>query len=95
MYDDYGFFRNLYLFRTSCRLSPREIYEIADMTDQLRWLAELPGASGPPSSTISPTPILEGFPRDMLDVEDGGLANLRALAQPPRGGSLKLEGARS
>ena len=41
MYDAYGFFGNLYLFRTSCRLTPREIYEIADMTEQLRWLAEL------------------------------------------------------
>ena len=47
MYDDYGFFGNLYLFRTSCRLTPREIYEIADMTDQLRWLAELPGRTRP------------------------------------------------
>jgi anaerobic magnesium-protoporphyrin IX monomethyl ester cyclase len=94
MYDDYGFFRNLYLFRTSCRLSPREIYDIADITDQLRFLAELPGATRPSIVHHFPTPILEGFPRDTLDA-DGGLANLRALAQPPRDGSLKLEGVRS
>lgn len=94
MYDDYGFFRNLYLFKTSCRLDPREIYDIADIADQLRWLAELPGATRPSIVHHFPTPILEGFPRDMLDV-DGGLSNLRAIAQPPRDGSLKLEGVRS
>lgn len=94
MYDDYGFFRNLYLFRTSCRLSPREIYEIADMTDQLQGLAELTGARRPSIVHHFPTPISEGFPRETLDA-DGGLSNLRALAQPPRDGSLKLEGVRT
>jgi anaerobic magnesium-protoporphyrin IX monomethyl ester cyclase len=95
MYDDYGFFRNLYLFRTSCRLSPKEIYEISDTTDQLRWLAELHGHERPSIVHHFPRPIAENFPRAMLDVEDAGLANLRAIAHPPRGGSLKLEGARS
>ena len=94
MYDTYGFFRNLYLFKTSCRLSPRDIYEIADMTDQLRWIAELPGVRRPSIVHHFPTPILESFPRETLDV-DGGLSNLRALAHPPRDGSLKLEGVRS
>ncbi len=93
MYDDYGFFRNLYLFKTSCRLDAREIYEIADMTDQLRWLAEVSGAKRPSIVHHFPTPIMEGFPRDTLDV-DGGLSNLRAIAQPPRDGFLKLEGVR-
>ena len=95
MYDDYGFFRNLYLFKTSCRLSPKEIYEIADMTDQLHWLAGLSGRERPSIVHHFPKPIAEGFPRDMLDVDDGGLSNLRAIAHPPRAGSLKLEGVRS
>jgi radical SAM superfamily enzyme YgiQ (UPF0313 family) len=95
MYDDYGFFRDLYLFRSSCQLNPKEIYEIADMTDQLRWLAELPGQQRPSIVHHFPSPIAESFPRTMLDVEDDGLANLRALAHPPREGSLKLEGART
>lgn len=94
MYDDYGFFRNLYLFRTSCRLSPREIYEIADIADQLRGLAEITGVKRPSIVHHFPTPISEGFPRETLDA-DGGLSNLRALAQPPRDGSLKLEGVRT
>jgi radical SAM superfamily enzyme YgiQ (UPF0313 family) len=95
MYDAYGFFSNLYLFKTSCQLSAKEIYEIADMTSQLRWLAELSGQRRPSIVHHFPSPIEDGFPRDMLDVEDGGLANLRAIAHPPREGMLKLEGVRS
>ena len=95
MYDAYGFFQNLYLFRTSCRLSPKEIYEISDATDQLRWLAELHGRERPSIVHHFPSPITANFPRAMLDVEDAGLANLRAIAHPPRQGSLRLEGGRS
>ena len=95
MYDAYGFFGNLYLFKTSCRLNAREIYEISDLTAQLRWLAELSGRRRPSIVHHFPSPIAENFPRDLLDVEDGGLANLRAIAHPPRDGSLKLEGVRS
>ena len=47
------------------------------------------------SCIIFPRPISDAFPRDMLDVDDGGLSNLRAIAHPPRAGSLKLEGVRS
>jgi hypothetical protein len=65
------------------------------MTAQLRWLAELSGRQRPSIVHHFPSPIAEGFPRDMLDVEDGGLSNLRAIARPPRDGSLKLEGVRS
>jgi radical SAM superfamily enzyme YgiQ (UPF0313 family) len=95
MYDDYGFFRNLYLFRTSCRLDPREIYEIGDMTDQLRWLAGLSGQKRPSIVHHFPTPIAHSFPRDMLDPDDSGLSNLRAIARPSHDGALRLEGARS
>lgn len=94
MYDGYGFFRNLYLLRTSCRISPREIYDIADMTDQLRCLAELTGTRRPSIVHHFPAPIQESFPRAMLDADDG-LANLRALSQPPREAFLRLEGVRS
>jgi radical SAM superfamily enzyme YgiQ (UPF0313 family) len=95
MYDDYGFFRNLYLFRTSCRLDPGEIYEIADMTDQLRWLSGLPGQKRPSIVHHFPAPIACSFPRSTLDPEDAGLSNLRAIAHPSRGAPLRLEGVRS
>jgi anaerobic magnesium-protoporphyrin IX monomethyl ester cyclase len=94
MYDDYGFFRNLYLFKTSCQLDPREIYEVADVCDQLHWLAEMSGRTRPSIVHHFPTPIAAGFPREMLDI-DGGLANLRAIARPPRDGSFTLEGVRA
>ncbi len=95
MYDDFGFFRNLYLFRTSCRLHPGEIYEIADMTDQLRWLSGLTGQRRPSIVHHFPTPIAVSFPRDRFNAEDSGLSNLRAIANPPRGTPLRLEGVRS
>lgn len=95
MYDDFGFFRDLYLFRTSCRLDPTEIYEIADMTDQLRWLSGLPGQQRPSIVHHFPTPIASNFPRNTLNVEDSGLSNLRAIAKPSRGMPFRLEGVRS
>ena len=95
MYDGYGFFRDLYLFRTSCRLHPRDVYEIADLTDQLRALAELQGRRRPSIVHHFPTPIAHGFPRDLLDSEDGSLQNLRAIAHLGERARLKLEGVRS
>ena len=95
MYDDYGFFRDLYLFRTSCRLSPREIYEIADIADQLRWLSELKGRKRPSIVHHFPSPIAHNFPREKLNAGDAGLENLRAIARAPANGFLRLEGTRT
>lgn len=81
MYDRYGFFRDLYLFRSGCRLQPREIWEIAEMTDQLRFLAELRGPGRPSIVHHFPTPIAQNFPRQALDGSDSGLVNLRELAR--------------
>jgi anaerobic magnesium-protoporphyrin IX monomethyl ester cyclase len=67
MYDAYGFFGNLYLFQTSCRLTPREIYAIADITEQLRWLAELTGRTRPSIVHHFPGPIADAFPREALE----------------------------
>jgi anaerobic magnesium-protoporphyrin IX monomethyl ester cyclase len=63
MYDGYGFFGNLELFQTSCRLTPGEIYDIADMTEQLQWLAELTGRTRPSIVHHFPGPIADAFPR--------------------------------
>jgi radical SAM superfamily enzyme YgiQ (UPF0313 family) len=95
MYDGYGFFRDLHLFRSSCRLHPREVYEIADLTDQLRALAELQGNRRPSIVHHFPTPIAQAFPREHLDAEDGGLHNLRAIAHLGERARQKLEGVRS
>jgi radical SAM superfamily enzyme YgiQ (UPF0313 family) len=81
MYDRYGFFRDLYLFRSGCKLSPREIWEVADVTDQLRFLAELRGPGRPSIVHHFPTPIAQSFPRASLDGSDMGLVNLRELAR--------------
>lgn len=95
MYDAYGFFRDLYLFRTSCRLSPREIYEIADIADQLRWLSELPGRKRPSIVHHFPAPIAQSFPRELADSDEAGLSNLRSIAKPQARSSINQEGIQS
>ena len=95
MYDDYGFFRDLYLFRTSCALRPSEIYEIADVADQLRWLSDLPASGRPSIVHHFPTPIAQSFPRARLGGDESGLDNLRAIAHLRGRPPLNLEGARS
>ena len=97
MYDGYGFFRDLYLFRSSCRLSPREIYEVADVADKLRCLAELAGPGRPSIVHHFPTPIAQGFPRELLEADDPDPPQPGdGLARPHRKrGSLPLEGTRS
>ena len=92
MYDEYGFFRDLYLFRTSCRLNPSEIYEIADLADHLRALVELQRSGRPSIVHHFPTPIANSFPRELLDPEQGGLHNLRAIAHLGERARSKLEG---
>jgi hypothetical protein len=42
MYDDYGFFRDLYLFRTGVRVDPRDIWEITEMLDKLLLVTKVP-----------------------------------------------------
>jgi anaerobic magnesium-protoporphyrin IX monomethyl ester cyclase len=71
MYDRYGFFGDLHLFQTSCRLTPREIYAIADMTEQLRWLAELTGRTRPSIVHHFPGPIADAFPREAMATLEG------------------------
>jgi anaerobic magnesium-protoporphyrin IX monomethyl ester cyclase len=95
MYDGYGFFRDLHLFRTSCRLTPSEIYEIADMADQLRWLSELSGRKRPAIIHHFPSPVALGFPRDQLDSDGVGLHNVRDISQRSGKAFLKLEGTRA
>jgi radical SAM superfamily enzyme YgiQ (UPF0313 family) len=81
MYDELGFFRNIYLTRGGIRLSPQEIWEIWEILSQMRWLA---GHLFPRRKVVKfgiPPPIVRYFPLDSLDT-DGGLANLRELSRP-------------
>ena len=81
MYDEFGFFRNMYIARTGIGLSPQEIWEIWEMLVQLRWIAS---HFYPQRNMIEfgiPPPIAKYFPRASLH-QKGGLSNLRELSKP-------------
>lgn len=81
MYDDFGFFRNLYLTKSGIGLSPQEMWEIWEILLQLRWIAK---HFYPKRSMIEfsiPLPIAQYFPKGSLSY-DGGLSNLRELSKP-------------
>lgn len=79
MYDKYGFFKNLYLFRTGVNLMPTEIWEINDMVKQLSWLASLRYKQKMIFHAMPPQ-ISEQFPRNILGDESMGLQSLQQLS---------------
>lgn len=85
MYDAYGFYKDLYLFRTGVKLSPRDIWSIADVVAKLRLLARLRYPER--DQTIDfffPAAIDRYFPRDLVEdtaAPRSGLVNLRAIAK--------------
>jgi anaerobic magnesium-protoporphyrin IX monomethyl ester cyclase len=90
MYDDYGFFSDLYLFRTAVRLSPREIYDISGTIGSIQAFANAINGRHVVEHSF-PAPIARYFPRESLDSKAAGLVNLRDVAHPPRGSTRESE----
>ncbi len=70
MYDDFGFFRNLYLFTSGVQLSPEEIWEVMDVIYTTHSLLVL---SGRPKGTMAyrpPAPIELNFPRSLYEGQE-------------------------
>ena len=92
MYDYYGFFRNLYLFRSGVMLTPGEIYEVADKIAQMTTIARLACLEPPRMKFLHgkliehriPEPILQNYDRTFLSPGDGALSRLREVAKPKR-----------
>ncbi len=84
MYDDFGFFRDLYLFRSGIKLSPEDIWDISDLIAKLQLLSNLRYPDDPMIEFGFPQQILESFPRDILFEEDSGLFNLRQVSKPSK-----------
>jgi radical SAM superfamily enzyme YgiQ (UPF0313 family) len=85
MYDEFGFFRNLYLTRSGIKLKPEEIWEVWEILSQMRWLT---GHLFPQRSAIKfgmPPPIVKYFPFKAIEDADGGLSNLRELCRSQTG----------
>lgn len=82
MYDDYGFFRDLYLFRTGVQVDPRDIWEITEMLDKLLLVTKVPYRHEEMIEFALPDPIGSYFPRQTFSENDTGLGSLREVSQP-------------
>src|SRR5574341_339636 len=94
MYNDYGFFRDPYMFRSGVHLTPNEVWEIGDMVDQLKWLASLVTPGRRIVEFAFPQSIYQSFPREVLTPGDTGLVSLRQVSRPEKAANVperKLE----
>jgi anaerobic magnesium-protoporphyrin IX monomethyl ester cyclase len=82
MYDDYGFYRDLYLFRSGVRLAPREIWAVYDIVEKLQLVGGLLRPESPPIDFFFPGAIEKYFPKNLLTPGDTGLTSLRQIARP-------------
>jgi len=84
MYNDYGFFRNLYLFRTGVKLSPQEVWEISDTVSALQRLSKLQYPDRCMVEYGHPEPIGLYYPQEVMTRRPDGLASLREVALPEK-----------
>jgi radical SAM superfamily enzyme YgiQ (UPF0313 family) len=82
MYNEFGFFRNLYLFSTGVHLSPRDIWEVGEVVDELKLVARLRDPDRRMIEFSFPLPIYQNFPRELCDDQNTGLASLRQVSRP-------------
>lgn len=88
LYDEYGFFRNLYLFRSGVRIQPNDIWEIGNTISQLQWLSNLYYPDRKMIQGAFPPPIARYFPQEFLSSlnNKAGVPSLREVARPQPGG---------
>lgn len=87
MYDEIGFFRDVYLFRSGVRLSPPEVWNVSRSVNAAKYLAR---AWHPNRQMIEyghPEPINIYFPQDVIAGTSAALGNLRAVARTRDRGS--------
>jgi radical SAM superfamily enzyme YgiQ (UPF0313 family) len=78
LYDNYGFFRNHYLFRTGMRLKPSEIFAIQEVLEALQAGCGKNHFGMPMVVCSNPEPILSNYPKN-IDI-NSALTNLREVA---------------
>jgi len=86
MYNRYGFFRDLYLFRSGVKLSNSEIEEISRLVGLAQDLARLQDNGRSMIEYSHPEPIRICFPSWITRRESDSLANLREVAMVGRRG---------
>ena len=82
MYDDYGFFRNLYLFRTGVQVAPSDIWDITDILDKLLLVTRVPYRKEKMIEFALPESIGSYFPLEAFSQHDTGLGSLREVSRP-------------
>jgi len=90
MYNDYGFFRDLYLFRTGVKLTPKEIGEISISVGALQRLGEYRDPKKQKVEYGHPEPVAFYFPQEFLVSHGDGLLNLREVSSPRNAGSSPI-----
>ena len=84
MYNYYGFFRDLYLFRSGVKLSPAEVWEISGMVSALQSLAQYRYPTKTMVEYGHPEPIGLYFPQEVMSRRPDGLASLREVSLPEK-----------
>lgn len=84
MYDDYGFFRSLYLFRAGVAVSPSDIWDITDTLEKLLLVTRVSYREERMMEFALPDPVAMYFPLQNLVPDATGLASLREVSRPPR-----------
>lgn len=79
-YDEYGFFRNHYLFRTGVMLLPRDIIEIHSKISQMSAISGMSPSGLPMIMSSVPEAILRNYPPTHEESEHAGLTSLREVA---------------
>lgn len=93
MYDDFGFFRDLYLFRTGVKLKPEEIWEVSERIQEMIQISKLRCLEGSRIKYLDekqieyrvPEPIRRYYPKAILGQIGTGLDNLKDVAYPKPG----------
>lgn len=81
LYDDFGFFQNLYLFRTGVKLTPQEICEISDMIVPIHAISKVHHPDRVMVEYAHPDPIRRFFPKLSSEYMEGiGLSSLREVS---------------
>jgi anaerobic magnesium-protoporphyrin IX monomethyl ester cyclase len=89
MYNTYGFFRDLYLFRTGVKLTPTEIWKVSNTVEAMRVLARLRHPDKEMIEYGHPEPISLYFPEVISGTTSDSLSNLREVASPAKPGLAK------
>jgi radical SAM superfamily enzyme YgiQ (UPF0313 family) len=95
MYNDFGFFRDIYLFRSGVRLTPLEVWEIGTMVDQIKTIVQVREPDRKMIEFSFPLAIYQNFPRELWEDEDAGLASLREVSRREKAMSTRVGAARA